>query len=410
MSPIPAVRTVCSPAALRLAALLLLAAGAVAGCAQPAAVSADTQAAQPGEFLATLPAEALEERRFWSQPESWFVARLDEPPVVVDGQELNPKLQYEFQERAKERAASSRDYNEWLVDTWAKPEGRAWLRDAVDVNWVKLAHDIGPMAEVRDLTIPGPNGDIPIRVYWPGNPDAVRPGLLYFHGGGFLFASIEAVEPQAKILAEKGDLVVVSVDYSLAPEHPFPAAQEDALAAWDWVRAHAAELGIDAARIGVAGDSAGGNLSAVISSETARRGEPSPKAQLLYYPFLDIRFADYPSYEIFASGYGLDQDFIRIATDAFLTAEEDKQHRWLNLPDTVNLEALPPTIVATSGFDPIRDQGVFFARQLEDAGAHVIHRHYESLNHGFLEASETIDDARQACFETARLIGSLLRE
>lgn len=363
-------------------------------------------------FVARLPAEALEERAFMSQSVSFFEERLEEPPVVLEGQKLHPKLQYEFQEQAKRRAASEVDYNDWLFEIWSTAEGRQRLRDAVDVNWVKMAHDTGPVVATSDHRIDGPGGSLRLRSYRPkaAPPEQPLPGLLYFHGGGFLMASIEAVEPQAQILATEGNLVVVSVDYRLAPEHTFPAAHEDALAAYQWLVSNAEKLGIDPARIGVGGDSAGGNLAAVISDEQARRGGPVPKAQLLYYPFTDGDTARYESYHTFGEGFGLDQDFISRATRAFMRSPEDLQHRWLTLVDSVDFARQPPSVVATAGFDPIRDQGRRYAEKLAAAGVPVDYRHYPSLNHGFLEASATIDDARKACFETARLIGGLLRE
>lgn len=364
-------------------------------------------------FVDRLPEDAREERTFMLQPNSFFEDQLDEPQVVLDGQALHPKLQYEFQERAKRRAASGVDYNKWLFDIWSKPEGRARLRAAVDVNWVKMAHDVDANIDTKDYEVPSGNRTIRLRSYRERSQEAtsgVKPGLLYFHGGGYLMASIEAVEPQARILASEGDLVVVSVNYSLAPEHPFPAAHEDAFAAYNWLLENAATLGIDPARIGVAGDSAGGNLAAVISDEMARLGNPAPKAQLLYYPFTDADSAKYKSYDIFGDGFGLDKNFIKRATDAFITNPKELKHRWLTLVDNVDFTKQPPTIVATAGFDPIRDQGRQFADNIRDAGGQVIYKHYPSLNHGFLEASATIDDAQKACFETAQMIGDLLRQ
>lgn len=351
-----------------------------------------------------------DDRAYMAQPNAFFEARLDDPPVVVDGQTLHPKLQYEFQERRKERAASGRDYNSWLNETWATPEGRAWLRAAVDTNWTKFAHDIGPVGRTEDIAIPGPRGDIRARVYWPdAEQGAPKPMLMYFHGGGYLIASIEAVEPQAKILAVEGDLIVVSVDYALAPEHPFPAAHLDALAAFDWLAANAARLGGDPQRLGVGGDSAGGNLAIVIADERARLGKPPPKAQLLYYPFTDAHTQRYPSYDLFGDGFGLDKNFIRTATQAALRTPADRDHRWLTPLRAADHARQPKAVIATAGFDPIRDQGVLFADALRDAGVTVMHTHYPSLNHGFLEASGVIDDARRACFETARQIGAMLR-
>ncbi|MBV1901261.1 MAG: alpha/beta hydrolase, partial [Kordiimonadaceae bacterium] len=140
------------------------------------------------------------------------------------------------------------------------------------------------------------------------------------------------------------------------------------------------------------------------------KGGHMPKAQLLYYPFTDGDHAKYRSYDLFGDGYGLDKDFMQMATELLLVKPSDANHRWLNLNDTVQFKSQPATIVATAGFDPIRDQGRVFAEKLKVAGVDVTHHHYASLNHGFLESSYVIDDAEKACFETARMMGALLRK
>lgn len=379
-----------------------------AGCTpEKTDVSAKPEQAENGAQAA----KAADERAFMEQPNAFFEARLDEPPVTVDGQTLHPKLQYEFQERRKQRAKSGRDYNKWLFDKWVTTDGRAWLRSAAAENWVEMAYQVTEPVKTRDIAIPGPNGDIRARVYWPqADTQTPKPILMYFHGGGFIMASIEAIEPQAKILATKGDIIVVSVDYALAPEHPFPAAHLDAIAAYDWLSKHTAELGGDPERIGIGGDSAGGNLAIDVSDERARRGESVPKAQLLYYPFTDIHSTHYKSYEIFGDGYGLDKNFIKMATKEVFSDQKDRDHRWMTPLLSVDFAKQPKTIVATAGFDPIRDQGVLFADALREHGVEVVHKHYPSLNHGFLEDSGVIDDAQKASFETAELIGGMLRE
>jgi len=364
-------------------------------------------------FLKNLPEKALEERELYSKPNEYFLKKLDDPQTVIDGQTLHPKLQYEFQERRKQRKAKNIDYNKWLFDTFNKPEGREWLLKAAEQNWVKMAEDVGPMAKVEDIMIDAPYEKIRVRVYWPEDPEtqtSPKPGLLYFHGGGYIMSTSESVEPQSKILAKEGDMVVISVNYHLAPDHKFPASHYDAFAAYDWVVANAEKLGINPDQIGLAGDSAGGNLSAVISDTQAKTQGHMPKAQLLYYPFTDADYTTYRSYELFGNGYGLDKNFMKTATDMFLTDASDKTHPWLTLTKSVAFDKQPATIVATAGFDPIRDQGKLFADKLAEAGVDVTYQHYPSLNHGFLEASHVIDDAKKACFETARSMGELLRK
>ena len=358
-----------------------------------------------------LSTEELMERAFMQLPNLVIESFLEQPAIELDGQTLHPKLQLEFQERAKARAQSDGNYLDRLMNTWKTTAGKQALRQAAERNWVKMAFDVGTVGPVKDVQIPGPNGPIRARIYWPETAaGGVKPALLYFHGGAFLMSSIESVEPQAKILAREGDMIVVSVDYRLAPENRFPAAHEDALAAFEWLVANAESLGSASDRLGVGGDSAGGNLSIVIADEQVRRGGVVPKAALLYYPFTDAYTENYRSYELFGNGFGLDQDFIRMATDMVLADPKDKDHRWMRPLYTVDFARQPPAVVATAGFDPIRDQGIAFAQKLAAAGVQTIHKHYPSLNHGYLETSGTIDDAYIACFETAKIFGELMHQ
>ncbi len=366
----------------------------------------------PSPFLAQLSEKDLKLRAFMSQPKSYFESRLDTPPVEKEGQVLHPKLQFEIEERQRSRKDRGiTDYNGWMMDLWSKPEGRKWLRDTAATNWVKMAYDIGPASRTQDFTIEGPNGALRMRVYWPDMAaNEMRPVLLYFHGGAYLIGSIEAVEPQMQILVKEGDMIVVSVDYSLAPEHVFPAAHKDALAAWDWLQENLADIGGNPDQVGVGGDSAGANLAITIANEQVKAGKRAPKAQLLYYPFTDSDSEAYSSFEVFGNGYGLDKDFIRIATKAVVADEADLQHPWLRVVHSVDHARQPPALIATAGFDPIRDQGIAYAERLKQAGVQVDYRHYPSLNHGFLESSAVIDDAYQACVETARDVARLLTQ
>lgn len=391
---------------------LALAGTVVSGCTHNQAANAATKleltpVSQDQSFVDRLPAKALAERKFMQRPASWFLAHLDGPQTSIEGQTLNPKLQYKFQERAKERAARKVDYNTWLNKVWSTTEGRKKLRDAVDVNWTRTAYDVGKIAAIQDTNIPGPASMLAARIYRPKGAQP-KPALVYFHGGGFLMASYKAVQPQAKILAKEGNIIVISVNYRLAPEHPFPAAQQDAISAYRWVIANAAELGIDASRVGVGGDSAGGNLAAVVTQEQIRSHGPVPKAVLLYYPFVDVDFERYDSYRVFGNGFGLDKQFIATATNQFFAQPSDKKSPWLHLADTLSFASFPPTIIANGGFDPLRDQGRTLADKLQHAGVPVTRMEYPSLNHGFLELSGVVAAAHDACFDTAREIGRLL--
>lgn len=356
-------------------------------------------------------AELAAEYAFASKPNAFFEAQLEDAPVVLDGQTLHPKLQYEFQEARKAYAASDRDPLFWMRELWPTVDGRQLVRNEVDKNWTKYTHTVSQAVTTTELSIPGRNGDIRARLYRPANaPEGLLPGLMYMHGGAFMMASIEAVEPQSKIIATESDIVVVSIDYALAPENKFPKAHHDAIDAFDWLVENATSLGIDPERLGVGGDSAGGNLAIVVSDERARANKSMPKAQLLYYPFTDAEHHRYDSYELFADGFGLSKPFIELATIEIVEDLKDLEHRWLTPLRKLDFKTQPKTIVATAGFDPIRDQGIIFAEQLEKNGIEVQYFHYPSLNHGFLETSGVIDDSQDACFTTARLIGDMLRD
>ncbi|HCS28567.1 MAG TPA: hypothetical protein DIW43_13990 [Spongiibacteraceae bacterium] len=388
----------------------LLATVALAACTSGS--PAETVPAEPSPFVVQLSEKDRALRTFMAQPKTYFATQLQEPPVEKEGQILHPKLQYEIEERQRSRKERGiTDYNGWMMGLWSKPEGRKWLRDTAATNWVKMAYDAGPVSKVQDYHIDGPNGALRVRVYWPEMAeDETRPVLLYFHGGAFLIGSIEAVEPQMQILVKQGEMIVVSVDYALAPEHVFPAAHKDALAAWNWLQEHVVEIGGNPNRIGVGGDSAGANIAITVANEQIKAGKPVPKAQLLYYPFTDSNSEAYGSFETFGNGYGLDKDFIRVATKAAVADPADLQHPWLRVVHTVEHAKQPPAIIVTAGFDPIRDQGIAYAKRLKRAGVNVDYRHYPSLNHGFLESSGVIDDAYRACVETARDFGRLLKQ
>lgn len=351
------------------------------------------------------------ELELMQQPNAYFEARLQEPPVVIDGQTLHPKLQYEFEQRRAQRTASGVDYNEWLMRIWSTDEGRQRLRADVDRNWTFMAEQIAPLAREEVRHIPdGAGGEMRVRIYstTPAS-QGPKPVLIYFHGGAFIMASAEAVEPQMRILATRGDVVVVNVNYRLAPEAPFPAAFEDGLVAYQWVLAHMDDIAGGAAPIGVGGDSAGGNIALVISDEARRNGWPMPAAQLLYYPVVDMNFEHYPSYELFGEGFGLDREFIGLATRQVVTEDAMLSHRWLNPLNQADLSAMPPSIIVAAGFDPIRDHAIVLADRINESGGRAELVRASSLNHGFLEVSGVIDDAQRICHDTAEAIGALLR-
>ncbi len=240
------------------------------------------------------------------------------------------------------------------------------------------------VAAVTDATVAG---SIPVRVYRPGG-DGPRPTIVFFHGGGFVIGDLDTHEGVCRLLANDVGAVVVSVDYRLAPEHRFPAAVEDAYAALCWVVEHVAEYGADPARIAVGGDSAGGNLAAV-AAQLARADGLGLAAQLLIYPAVDM-LGDYPSRTENAEGYFLTladmhwfgEQYTGLKHDAPAAAELDRDPR-LSPLRAESLAGLPPAVVATAEFDPLRDEGDAYAAALAAAGVKVEHQQFPSLIHGF---------------------------
>ncbi len=256
-----------------------------------------------------------------------------------------------------------------------------------------------PVAKVEDRAIPGPGGDIPVRVYTPeGN--APFPILVYFHGGGWVLGNIASHDNTARLLTNRAGCIVVSVDYRLAPEHKFPAAAEDCYAATKWVADHAAELGGDPERIAVGGDSAGGNLAAVVSLMARDRGGPKLVFQLLIYPVTDYDL-DRPSYQENAEGYLLTKDWMVWFWNHYLPSAEYAHHPHASPFRAEDLRGLPPALVLTAEFDPLRDEGEAYAERLREAGVPVTCTRYDGLIHGFFGMSAVIDRARDAVDQAA---------
>lgn len=269
-----------------------------------------------------------------------------------------------------------------------------------------LARLAGLTAEnvtTRDIVLPGPGGPLVLRLYAPDG-SAGGPGLVYLHGGGLVTGDLDTHEGICRVLAEAGGLRVVSVDYRLAPEHPFPAAFDDALAATDWVAARADEFGIDPARLGIGGDSAGAGLAARVCQE--RRGGPI-RAQLLICPVLDVHGA-YPSRRDFAHGYFLDEATIRRDLAACGPEAAPPSPRLSPLLEA-ELAGLPPARIHTAEFDPVRDEGAAYAERLERAGVEVVHTGHAGMIHFFYGLGRLVPRGKPILSDIARDFGSCLR-
>ncbi|MBI2766833.1 MAG: alpha/beta hydrolase [Chloroflexi bacterium] len=237
-----------------------------------------------------------------------------------------------------------------------------------------------PAARVQDTTVPGPAGDIPVRVY--ANPGD-RGTLVFFHGGGFVLGDIASHDEICHSLAHAAGCSIVSVDYRLAPEHPYPAATEDAYAATAWIAANgAAQLGLDTSRIAVGGDSAGGNLAAVVSLMARDRGGPAIALQFLIYPAVDMAF-DYPSFTENGAGYFLDQDTINYFTNHYVPGSSRAGEPYLSPILASSHAGLPPALIQTAEFDPLRDQGPAYGEKLRAAGVEAAVTCYDGMIHGF---------------------------
>jgi acetyl esterase/lipase len=261
---------------------------------------------------------------------------------------------------------------------------------------------------VRELSAEGPHGPIPLRLYRPREASSTPlPALVFFHGGGWVIGDLETHDVLCRQLTAAAGVAVVAVDYRLAPEHRFPAAVDDAWAATRWVAAHAGELGLDPGRLAVGGDSAGGNLAAVVALLARDHGGPALALQILIYPVTDLG-AEAPSYADFAEGFMLTRDSMRWFR-AHYVATPDQALDWRVSPlRAPSLAGLPPALVVTAGFDPLRDEGVAYARRLREAGVCVDAIDYGGMCHGFAGMGRLIDSANRAVAHVAATLRQAL--
>jgi acetyl esterase len=283
--------------------------------------------------------------------------------------------------------------------------------DEVRAGLVALSFLLGEPEEVggiEDLAIPGPGGDLSVRLYRPAGTGPFG-ALVYLHGGGFVIGSVDTHDHLCRELANRAGCVVVSVEYRLAPEAPFPAAVDDCWAAFQWVRDHGASYGIDVDRLAVGGDSAGGNLAAVLARRTRDEGEVVLRLQLLVYPVTDMRpVVDWPSRVHNASGYVLTTEMMDWFHGHYLGGEGGDH------PDATpllaeDLAGLAPAHVVLAEFDPLHDEGAAYAERLAAAGVPVDVRDYEGAIHIFFQLGPVTDLGRRAVDEAAVALGLALQ-
>jgi acetyl esterase len=311
-------------------------------------------------------------------------------PPRLDGQELASDIHVLLQ-LAKRRGGTS------LVEGRTVEQARAENLAEVPV----VGGPAQPMARVEEMTIPGPAGVMRARLYVAlGAPRPPQPLIVYYHGGGWVIGDLETHDGLCRFLAEHSGCRVLSIDYRLAPEHPFPAPVEDAAAAFTWATEHAEELGVDPARIAVAGDSAGGNLATGVCLGARDGGGPQPAMQLLLYPATDV-VGEQVSRETFAEGFLLTRNDMKWFEDHYLPdgcEADDPRASMMRARDVSNL---PPAYVATAGFDPLRDEGEIYAARMREAGVPVVLQRHSGLIHGFANLTAICPSARTAMLEVA---------
>jgi acetyl esterase/lipase len=270
-----------------------------------------------------------------------------------------------------------------------------------------------PLDWVAERTVevgePGPPRHLLCRIYRPRGASAKPPLLVYFHQGGCVIGDLETADTFCSVLADEAKVVVLNVDYRLAPEHPYPAAVEDALAIYRWARDHAGELGADRERVAIGGDSAGGYLSAVVCQELRRTGERQPAHQLLVYPWVagDDHF---PSRDLYGDSHPLTRELAEWFADKYLPDRSVLAQPWANPLRERDLRGLAPATIATAGFDPLVDEGEAYARALRYANVDARYRCFDSLPHAFTTMSGISRGARWALKEIARNVAGRLHD
>jgi acetyl esterase len=271
-------------------------------------------------------------------------------------------------------------------------------RDRLSGMLARLKQPGDMLASVQDMELPISEGSIPVRVYTPPGSGPF-PLLVYFHGGGWVIGSIATHDAVARALAARGGCVTISVNYRLAPEDPFPAAVEDAYAAVAWAAQEALTLNGDSRRIAVAGDSAGGNLAAVIAIMARERRGPALTAQVLIYPVTDLSNFSTSSYEMFAEeGHGLNRSDMAWFREHYLSTSDICNDPMASPLLNEDLSGLPPAIVVTAEFDVLRDEGEAYAARLEAAGVQVVWKRYNGMMHGFVNLFGLVPRAN-ACLD-----------
>ncbi len=284
-------------------------------------------------------------------------------------------------------------------ETLPPSEAREYYRAARPI----VNPDPPELASSAALSIAAPHGTIPARIYTPKTlrrTNGLAPCLVFFHGGGWVIGDLDTHEVVCQKLAHEGESIVISVDYRLAPEHKFPAAADDAIHATKWVADNARQLGIDAAHLLVGGDSAGGNLAAVVALAARDGGGPQLAGQVLVYPATDFAMT-HPSHSEPETSILLTHSVIKWFCNHYLNSAADIDHWKASPARSKTLAGLPPAYVLTAGADPLRDEGAEYAARLTEAGVPVTYRHFPGQFHGFFTMGKLLNQANVAVSEIA---------
>ncbi|HZD64921.1 MAG TPA: alpha/beta hydrolase [Acidimicrobiales bacterium] len=257
---------------------------------------------------------------------------------------------------------------------------------------------------IDNVLVPGLAGRLPVRVYHPA-PGTTPPLVVYFHGGGWVIGNIEVVDRPCRGLANASGCVVASVDYRLSPETPFPGPVEDCYSATRWLAEHAADLGADPNRVAVSGDSAGGNLAAAVTLMARDRGQPSLAYQLLVYPVTaPARGTEFASYRDNGDGYLLTRAGMEWFWDHYVRSPQEARDPYASPLFATDLGGLPPALVVTAEYDPLRDEGRAYAERLGNAGVPVTSRLSEGVIHGFMWMAGVLDAGRELIAEVGETL------
>jgi acetyl esterase len=315
-------------------------------------------------------------------PIAW-VNILAGPPVAVDGRTLDGRTQWLLQ---------------LLAHSGQTPIEQTSVTDAragYDAFMLEMGGRPAPIGEIVDRTIEGPAGRLRVRTYRPADTVArLLPAILYFHGGGWVMGSLEGYDLVCRYFCARTGCAVVAIDYRLAPEHKFPAAIDDAVAAYRWLATDAVGLGIDPARIVIAGDSAGGNIAAVAARLLRDEARP-PCLQWLMFPATDLSF-DSPSYKSCGEGFMVTRAAMEWFRGHYLNDPSEIDDPRASPLRASDLSGVAPALIFTNGIDPLRDEGHAYADRLAAAGVRTIHREFDSLIHGFIGLRGAIQAAARA--------------